>query len=616
VSTATPLLTQWGEVLTPAAAWPEYPRPLCVRAAWQNLNGLWQYAVRARRAAMPTAWDGEILVPFCIESVLSGVSRRVGNGERLWYRRTFVAASIDARTLLHFGAVDQRVALWVNAAYVGSHDGGFDPFTVDISEYLHAGDNELIVCVDDDTNDSERPRGKQHAKPQGIWYTPVTGIWQTVWLETVPRENHIDEVRITPELEAAMVRVEVLLARPTRDPTLAVRLTVRLGDRVVARTIARPDRMVEIALDAPQAWSPAQPTLYDVEAELVRIVDPFPTEPPTADGVAVRRAVPLRGRRGALLYAAATLTGAVLDCVHSYFAMRSVRVGVHPATGQPTLLLNGEPVFHLATLDQGWWPDGLYTPPADAALVYEIGYLKAAGFNAVRKHAKIEPARYYYHCDRLGLLVWQDMPSGFLPAQFVAPNDEAEGLRSIAGSEVHELTLARMVRRLRQHPSIVVWVLHNEGWGQFDSARLTHYIRGIDPSRPVDAVSGWLDVGAGDLLDVHDYAAAPGAPAGDGRRALVIGECGGLGWPVEGHLWDPAMRNWGYQTLRSRAELQAAYARLVAALVVARDAGVCAAVYTQTSDVEGEVNGLLTYDRRVEKLPRNWLADIHRLLST
>ncbi len=615
------MLTPWGEALTPDTAWPEYPRPMLVRAGWQSLNGIWQYAICPRSAATPTQWDGDILVPFCVQSELSGVARRLEDTQRLWYRRTFSLATPDRdrRTLLHFGAVDYHCALWVNGAYVTAHSGGFDTFTVDITEYLHAADNELLLAVDDPTNGSDQPRGKQHQNPQGIWYTPVTGIWQTVWLERVALQNHIAEVRVTPHVEAQRIDVDVLLGRPTRDPTLGVTLTVRLGDVVVAQLRGRPERRLQLAIAEPELWTPAKPTLYNLDVALVRIADPLPDAPAATGQTTPEASLPLRGQREAQLYAHAGPPTEVIDTASTYFGMRSIAVGAHPDTQQPALLLNGAPVFHLATLDQGWWPDGLHTAPADAAWIYEIEFLKAAGFNAVRKHIKVEPQRYYYHCDRLGLLVWQDMPSGFLPAQFVAPDDEDEALRSSRSTEVFELELARMMRQLCAHPSIVVWVLHNEGWGQFDSQRLTDYMKGVDPSRPVNSTSGWLDMAAGDMLDRHDYAPEPTGPTGaapEDRRARVIGEYGGLGWPIEGHLWNPAMRNWGYQTFHSLPALQAAYERTTQAILIARrDRHVCAAVYTQTTDVEGEVNGLLSYDRRVEKLPRDWLRSTHNGLS-
>ncbi len=554
-------------------------------------------------------------MPFCVESALSGVTRRVEPNERLWYQRVFTLESCAPRTLLHFGAVDYHAAVWINDAFVASHSGGFDPFTLDISEYVAEGENTVCVAVDDPTSAEDQPRGKQQLKPGGIWYTPVTGIWQTVWLEQVPRDNHITEVRIAPNVTDASVAVEVLLARSTRDARLAVNLRVRRGERIVATLTGRPDRVIRVPIDAPELWSPTNPTLYDLDVELVRVPNPLPAQNEHRATASLLREVPLRGATEASLYLNAGPPEAVLDSVRSYFGMRSIAVGPHPGSEAPTLLLNGEPVFHLATLDQGWWPDGLHTPPADAAMIYEIEFLKAAGFNAVRKHIKVEPARYYHHCDRLGLLVWQDMPSGFLPGQFVAPNDEGEAIRASVSTENYELELQRMINRLRNHPSIVLWVLHNEGWGQFDTARLAQRIAAMDPTRPVNAASGWLDRPAGHLVDRHDYEPEPNPPAADGRRARVIGEYGGIGWPIEGHLWNPAMRNWGYQTFHSEAELKSAYARTTAAIVRAfREHDLCAAVYTQTTDVEGEVNGLVTYDRRVEKLSREWLAEIHRPL--
>lgn len=599
--------TLWGDRITPDTAWPEYPRPQFVRDTWLNLNGLWQYAIRPRAEAQPGDWDGNILVPYPVESALSGAQRAVKPTDRLWYRRPLSIPPEwnGQRILLHFGAVDYECAVWINDAFVAAHRGGFDPFSIDITEFLRAGQNELVVGVWDPSNRGEQPRGKQHLQPQSIWYTAVTGIWQTVWLEPVPLENHIDELRVTPNLAAASIEVEVILGRPTTRTDLGVRLTVLEEGHVITTVLAPLDRRVQIRINTPRSWSPDSPFLYDLLAELVTLSGPL------AAGI------PRRGNEEAAWYAKAESHGGVLDRVSSYFGMRSIEVGPNPGTGTPTLLLNGEPVFHLGTLDQGWWPDGLLTPPADAAMVFEIDFLKAAGFNAVRKHVKVEPTSYYYHCDRLGLLVWQDMPSGFTPAQHVLPDDADEGLRKSVVAEQFELELRRMLNRLYPHPCIVMWVINNEGWGQYDTRRLADWVKALDPSRVVNAVSGWLDVDAGDIRDIHDYAESPALPAPETRRVLVLGEYGGIGWPIEGHLWDPSTRNWGYQTYHSVDAVEAAY-RLKAAAVVAmaRQRGVCGAIYTQTTDVEGEVNGLLTYDRRVEKLSRNWLRGAHAGLTT
>ena len=577
-SPLAPMLTRWGRDLGDVP-WPEYPRPQMARAEWLNLNGPWQYAIVSKPAPQPQRWDGEIRVPFPVESALSLVRRPVSPDERLWYRRAFTVPSAwrGRRVLLNFGAVDFEAAVFVNAAFVGAHRGGFDPFCFDVTDYLGDDTNELVVGVWDPTNRGEQPRGKQHLRPQQIWYTAVTGIWQTVWLEPVPLENHIDELRITPRVELACIDVDVMAARPTRRTSLVARVTVSADGRVVASATTALDRRTRISIAHPRRWSPDTPFLYDVAVELL------------SDGVAI-------------------------DRVFGYFGMRTIALGTD-ARGRPAMLLNGDATFQLGTLDQGWWPDGLLTPPSDAAIVYELEFLKAAGFNALRKHIKVEPARYYYHCDRLGVLVWQDMPSGFVPAQYVAPDDSTEGLKKSTVAEQFELELRRMVDRLSAHPSIVMWVIHNEGWGQYDTTRLAAWLKAIDPTRLVDAASGWRDVGAGDVNDVHDYAEAPAATPLDRRRALVLGECGGIGWPIAGHLWDPRARNWGYQTYHARADVEAAYRAKTAAVLALRDAGLSGAIYTQTTDVEGEVNGLLTYDREVEKLSRAWLAAVHAPLT-
>lgn len=612
------MLTRWGRNMQPDNVLDEYPRPQMTRPSWLNLNGRWQYAIVPRTAPLPEQWDGNILVPFCVESALSGVARSVGPEEALVYRRNFqLAPATDKRTLLHFGAVDYECSVWINGGLVGTHQGGFDAFHFDITTFARVGNNELIVRVTDPTSSSDQPRGKQHLKPQGIWYTPVTGIWQTVWIEQVPLAAHIDELSITVNDQCDAIDVIGFLNRPSRNPELALQLRVSLAGELITETTARPDRLVRLSIPEPQLWSPKSPTLYDVDVRLIRIRSPLPERQDQRNADQLNRDVPQYGMQESAFYADADISRAEeIDRVGSYFGLRSIRVACADESGHPALLLNDEPLFQLGPLDQGWWPDGLHTPPSDEAIIYELEYLKAAGFNTVRKHIKVEPARYYYHCDRLGLLVWQDMPSGFLPAQFVAPNDEAEGLRSSRSADVFESELRRMVSALKCHPSIVVWVLHNEGWGQFDSRRLSNYLRGLDPGRLINATSGWRDMAVGDMIDRHDYQPQPTAPEADGQRALVIGEYGGIGWPVEAHLWNPDMRNWGYQTLHSREAVQAAYRTLTDAIVrMQQQQGLAAAIYTQTTDVEGEVNGLLSYDREFEKLSPEWLSDVHQQLT-
>ncbi len=612
------MMTRWGRALNRDAVLNDYPRPQMVRDNWRNLNGTWSYAITTKQAPQPTIWDGEILVPFCVESALSGVQRTVTPDDRLWYRRTFSIADTNShRQLLHFGAVDYECTIWVNGGLAGSHTGGFDPFYIDISDYVTAGDNELVVAVTDPTSSEDQPRGKQHLKPQGIWYTPVTGIWQTVWLEAVPVAASISELAVAATIDCNGIEFSGFLHRPSRDPQLALRVRILLRGESVKEVIVRPDRRVTISIPEPELWFPGAPVLYDLDVALLRIANPLPDNNEQSTSTQLLRDVPLHGDRETALYNAADLSGAeVIDQVRGYFGLRRIELGPHPDSGHPVLLLNGKPLFHLGPLDQGWWPDGLHTPPSDEAMIYELEFLKAAGFNTLRKHIKVEPARYYYHCDRLGIMVWQDMPSGFLPAQFVAPNDDGEALRSGRSTAAYEIELQQMIQHLKAHPSIVVWVLHNEGWGQFDTERLTRRLRDLDPSRLINSISGWRDMGVGDMIDKHDYNAEVSAPPGNGQRALVIGEYGGIGWPVDGHLWNPRMRNWGYQTLQSDSEVQQAYQQVTESIVrIHQQHGVCAAIYTQTTDVEGEVNGLITYDRECEKLDAQWLAQTHQLLT-
>ncbi|XOV82724.1 MAG: glycoside hydrolase family 2 protein [bacterium] len=607
------MITRWGQQLLEASEiLADYPRPHMRRRSWVNLNGLWQYAVAPVSSGLPSTWAGEIRVPFCIESLLSGVQQRITGQQRLWYRRQLEVADNTARTLLHFGAVDYDCSVWVNGGLVGGHVGGSTSFSLDISDYLTKGMNELVIAVADPTSASDQPRGKQHLNPSGIWYTPVSGIWQTVWMEQVPRAHHIDALKVTPTRKCDAVEVIAYLYRPSRDPSLAVELTISLDNKVVNRTIGRANRKILLTVPDAQLWSPQHPILYDLNVRLIRVTDPLPARNDQQQPAQLIRQTPLRGSLEAALYGTAQATGEVIDEVDSYFGLRHITVGPHPSTGEPTLLLNSEPVFQLGTLDQGWWPDGLLTPPGDEAILFELRYLKSAGFNTVRKHIKIESARYYYHCDRLGLLVWQDMPSGFIPSQFVAPNDEDEDQRSPRSALQFTHELQEMIVQLAHHPSIVMWVLHNEGWGQFDTLRLTQLIQGLDDTRIINASSGWLDLNAGDVIDKHDYAAQPSPPEPDGRRALVVGEYGGVGWPVTGHLWNPEMRNWGYQTFHSAQEAQQAYLKATNAILHMRAGnGLSGAIYTQTSDVEGEVNGLLTYDRAVEKFDPDWLLQVH-----
>lgn len=603
------LITQWGKTVTPDNVWQSYPRPQMQRRQWLNLNGLWDYAITAPAIVRPDKMDGQILVPFPVESKLSRVARKLTPDQRLWYRRPFAVPLSWAgqRIMLNFGAVDYIAQIWVNGAPVGGHRGGFDAFALDVTDYLKSGQNELVVQVSDPNSTGDQPRGKQALEPGSIWYTAVSGIWQTVWLEPVPK-LHIADVRATPDIDRGVIDVDVALNGGASD-TDAVRLTASTGGKTIASTILRGNRHATLAIPNVHLWSPDDPFLYDLKAELVTVGDPYAGLKDRDQAAYDARFTWGEGAR----YAATKTVGTVRDTVDGYFAMRKISVGPGTIEGQPALLLNNRLVFHNGTLDQGWWPDGLYTPPSEEAMKSDLIFLKKAGFNMVRKHIKVEPARYYYDADHLGMLIWQDMPSGGSDDQYVSGTSQGQAVMSGTQMADHVSELSRMVAGLRAFPSIVLWVINNEGWGQFDSKSLAQYVRNIDPSRLVDADSGWLDVapGVSDIFDIHTYEDQPKVPTRQSNRAIVIGEYGGVGLSVDGHIWRPGKKNWGYQVGRDDADYLARYRRKMEEVVrQAREHGLSASVYTQTTDVEDEINGLLTYDRARSKASAEDLAKI------
>nr|WP_293837836.1 sugar-binding domain-containing protein [uncultured Arsenicibacter sp.] len=600
------ILSKWEKAVTPENAWQNYPRPQLVRTSWQNLNGLWDYAIRPKTEGAPASYDGKILVPFCVESTLSQVNKGLKPSERLWYHRTVSVPQQwqGQRVLIHFGAVDFESNLWVNGGLVGSHTGGNDPFSFDLTDYLKPGQNEIVLGVTDPTSEGEQPRGKQLLNPNGIWYTPVSGIWQTVWLEPVANPAYIDEVKLTPNLDSSRLYVDVLLNKPVTNNTTGIRITALDGTNVIASTLVKAGRHASLPVNNPKLWTPDSPFLYNLKVELVTVADPFPN--------VENRNRPRNNATEQAAYAKAEVTGTPIDQVTSYFAMRKISMGPGPVAGQPVMLLNNKPVFQNGPLDQGWWPGGLLTPPSDEGMAFEIDFLKKSGFNMLRKHIKVEPDRYYYLCDRMGMLVWQDMPSGFLNGQNLSPSEYIEPPRRSQAKEQFELELRRMMNRLHNHPSIVTWVVHNEGWGQYDNVRMGNWVKALDPSRLVNAVSGWTDLGGGDFFDIHTYEEVPREPAAKKNHVIVVGEFGGIGWPVKDHLWDVNKRNWGYQTYQDQETVIKAYRTKYAKIAeMYKKLGLSAAVYTQTTDVEGEVNGLLTYDREVIKIPVETLKEIH-----
>jgi hypothetical protein len=563
-----PLTTPWTAQVDAASPLPEHPRPQMERERWVNLNGLWEYAVAPKDAARPERFEGQILVPFAIESALSGVKRPLTPQERLWYRRTFTPPPLGrgGRLLLHFEAVDWRAEVFVNGRSVGVHEGGYDPFRFDITEALKgSGPQEVVVAVWDPTSEGNQPRGKQVLEPKGIWYTGVSGIWRTVWLEAVPAV-HISELRMVPDVDGGKLLLTVRSNRPTTYTA-----TARIDGRTAATMTGTTGREAALQLVNPRLWSPGSPALYDLEVRL---------------------------KEG--------------DTVKSYFGMRKVEFRA-AEDGFNRIFLNGRPLFLIGPLDQGWWPDGLYTAPTDAALRFDVEQTLKLGYNMARKHVKVEPARWYYWCDRLGLAVWQDMPSGFSgPEKNVKRGASADAVFTAEEKAVFRRELEAMLRFLGNSPSIIAWVPFNEGWGQHDTNDILKLVKAGDPSRLVVGPSGWEDRGWGDLKDMHKYPGPDMFPP-EPRRVSVLGEFGGLGLPLEGHLWWNK-RNWGYRNLQSRAELQSAYEELIAALRPLVAKGLAAAVYTQTTDVEGEVNGLMTYDRKVVKFDAAKLAALHRAL--
>lgn len=556
-SQADPMVTRWGRDLDPDAVWSEYPRPQLVREPWLNLNGLWDYAVSDDDASPPMDFAGKILVPFPIESHLSGVNYSLESSDVLWYRRQINVPDSwrGQRIKLHFGAVDWETRVWVNGREIGTHRGGYDEFTFDVTRALRwGGANELLIAVKDPT-EGDQPRGKQTRRPEGIFYLPSSGIWQTVWMEPVPAGG-IQALHLDPDLGAGALRVRVISDAPLDEDVVEV--VARFDGEEVGRGSGRPGAQLTIQLSTVRPWSPDTPDLYDLQVTLRRDTNE-------------------------------------LDRVGSYFGLREIRVA-KDAEGWSRLFLNGKPLFQMGVLDQGFWPDGLYTAPSSQALRHDLEVAKQLGFNLVRKHVKVEPALWYYWADRLGLLVWQDMPSG--------NNASVEGRRQF------ELELQRMLQQLSNHPSIIMWVLFNEGWGQFETERLVGRIKAADPSRLVNNASGWTDARTGDVLDLHNYP-DPIVSASEGSRATVLGEFGGLGLPIEGHKWSG--QTWGYQEVEDAEALMQQYFNMIETVWILQEHhGLAAAVYTQLADVETEVNGFLTYDREVLKVDVSQVAPVNR----
>ncbi|RAW01652.1 glycoside hydrolase family 2 protein [Pseudochryseolinea flava] len=570
------ITTPWADEVNANNPLPEYPRPQMVRENWVNLNGLWDYAIIPKAASVKN-YDGKILVPFAVESALSGVSKTVGKDSKLWYKRTITLPSgfKGKSVLLHFGAVDWECEVFVNGQKIGTHAGGYDPFSFDATAALKkSGAQEIVVSVWDPSDNGPQPRGKQIEKPHGIWYTPVSGIWQTVWMEAVPK-TYVQSTKQISNLDESSLNVSSVVQNAQAGDVL--RVSVWEGAQKVAEGEGAFDN-VTVKVPNAKHWSPQNPFLYDLKIAVVR-------------------------------------KGKVVDEVKSYFGMRKISVGVD-AQGIQRMLLNNEFLFQYGPLDQGWWPDGLYTPPTEKALLFDIEKTKAMGFNMIRKHVKVEPARWYYHCDRLGILVWQDMPSGDIgnrwenrPGVYGLATDKD---RSPESESIFKKEWKAIMDATMNYPSVVVWVPFNEAWGQFKTEEIVQWTMKYDPSRLVNAASGGNFTDAGHILDLHNYPepAMPAPTLFGAKQILVLGEFGGLGLPLDGHTWQ-TKNNWGYQSFTSKEELFKKYESFMGMMEPLIKKGLSAAVYTQTTDVEVETNGLMTYDRKVVKFPEDKLKQLH-----
>ena len=563
-------MTDWGENLTVADVYGEYPRPQMVREKWTSLNGLWNYKTDKS--------EGMILVPFAIESALSGVGEFLNPDEKLIYTREFKLSGKDfkGRVLLHAGAIDQDAVVFINDKEVAHHIGGYASFSADITDVAKKGSNTIRIEVIDNTNDGYMATGKQVRNPRGIWYTPVSGIWQTIWLEPVPA-NYIKDLVIIPDIDASKLAVTVIPNTPEGEVYVEM---LADGNVVASATAAATNPVVSLAVENQHLWSPDDPYLYDLKVELRK-------------------------------------NGKTIDKVDSYAAMRKISTAVD-RQGIKRAQLNNKDIFMMGPLDQGWWPDGLYTAPTDEALLFDIQRTKDLGFNTIRKHVKVEPDRWYYYCDKLGMLVWQDMPSGDRRGtdwsgqwKFLETDPQVRTEESMK-NYYHEW--GEIMAQLKNHPSIVVWVPYNEAWGQSRSVEVANWTKAQDPSRLVNTASGGNHFRVGDIIDQHHYP-EPKMTFFEPGFVNVLGEYGGIGYPISGHLWDEGSnRNWGYVSFDQSEVVTNNYVDFANMMLDLVPKGFSAAIYTQTTDVESEVNGLFTYDRKVLKMDEDKVRDANQEL--
>ena len=567
------LPTQWTFDVSPDDPLPAYPRPSMKRKEWKSLNGRWHFTKTGKDDPRPARYEREIIVPFPVESALSGIGDSIKPTAKIWYKRTFFIPEewSGKLVLLNIGASDWETTVFINGIEIGKHRGGYTPFSFDISPYLsERGVQEVVLSVWDPTDGYHQPRGKQKLDAQGIWYTPVSGIWQTVWIEPVELSS-IESMKITPELDNRSVKISVQLYNPL--PQDSIQATVYFNGTKENTKRFHCNDIGNIPILSYHLWSPDHPHLYDMKLELLR-------------------------------------KGKILDEIETYFGMRKISVE-RDRKGIKRLYLNNKPIFQYGLLDQGWWPDGLYTAPTEEALRSDIERTKDMGFNLIRKHVKVEPDQWYTFCDQLGILVWQDMPNSDKNAKWKGPSgiDGEEIKREFISEAQYKIEYEDMVNALYNHPSIVKWIPFNEGWGQFKTTEIFKWADGIDTTRLLGGPSGGNYFPVGDTRDHHRYP-GPEMPPEDTERALILGEFGGLGLPLKGHLWQ-SDKNWGYRTLQSQKDLQKMYLEMIEKLKPFIAQGLAGAIYTQTTDVEGEVNGTMTYDRKVIKFRGNKIKKGH-----
>ena len=568
--------TRWSNDIDQDNPLDDYPRPTMERKEWQSLNGRWYFALTKKDDGIPSEFKKIIIVPFPVESALSGINQSITPEDKIWYKRTFFIPEDWSGKLvqLHFGASDWETTIYINGKEIGKHRGGYDPFTFDISPYLdERGVQEIIISVWDPTDSYHQPRGKQKLNPQGIWYTPVSGLWQSVWIEPV-NFTFVERLKITPDIDNSSILINAIVTNPMPGDSLLATISLK-GKPLESMSFAS-DQTLQIPIPNQILWTPDVPNLYDINLAVIR-------------------------------------KGTTIDFVTSYFGMRKISVAADNK-GIKRLFLNDKPLFQFGLLDQGWWPNGLYTATSDEALQYDIAMTKALGYNVIRKHVKVEPERWYTHCDKLGILVWQDMPNSDQSAPWNGPSgiDGEEIERTFISEAQYKIEYEAMVDNLYNHPCIVTWIPFNEGWGQFKTEEIYNWADALDTTRLIGGPSGGNYFPVGDTRDFHKYP-GPDMPPADTTRALVLGEFGGLGYPVDGHLWQKD-KNWGYVNIKNQKDLVASYLGLIENLKPLIVKGLAAAIYTQTTDVEGEINGVMTYDRKVVKLNDKKVLKAHQEL--